>query len=154
MASNPNGHKFPFIGNGHRFESQKQIVNGREILEIMGLNPGDNFEILRKIKGEEYEPVELTEEKNLGIDSPQHFEVTPVKQLTIALDDDERCPVPNCFMTPVQILALKKMSKDEFYLKQILGHKTESYKEDENHVIAIVCGMKFSTCKKGPVTVS
>lgn len=153
MANNHSGHKYDLIINGHKFQSEKQFVTGKEILELAGLSPDDQFEILMKLSGREFEPVELDETKDLSQPGIERFEVNPIKKLTIFLDDEE-IPVPKCFMTPVEILALKGYKPEDYYLKQILGHKEITYKDDENHVIAIVCGMKFSTCKKGPTGVS
>jgi hypothetical protein len=153
MASNQHGGPYDLIINGHKFQSVKQFITGKEILELAGLSADDPFELLLKISGKEFEPVELSESKDLDEPGIERFEVNPVKPLTIELDDDE-VPVPKCFMTPVEILGLKDLDKDKFYLKQILGHKEINYKDDENHIIAIKCGMKFSSCKKGPTGVS
>jgi hypothetical protein len=153
MASNPHGRKFDLIINGHKFEWPDQFITGKQIIELAGLSPDDPLEVLMKLEGKEFEPVELAEKKDLNEPGIEKFEINPVKKLIILLDDEE-IAVPKCFMTPVEILALKNYKPEDYYLKQILGNKEITYKNDENHVIAIKCGMKFSTCKKGATGVS
>lgn len=153
MASNPHDRKYDLIINGHKFNTAERFVTGNQILELAGLSPEDNYEILKKITGKEFEPVELTEKVDLDDPGTEWFEVNPVKPLTIELDD-EKLPVPKPFMTPVEILALKGYKPEDYYLKQILKNKEINYKNDEQHLVAIVCGMKFSSCKKGPTGVS
>ncbi len=144
---------YDLIVNGHKFQTPDRFVTGKDVLVIAGFAPGHPFEIFMKLKGNEFEPVELNEKKDLKEGGIEQFEVKQIEPLTIEIDDDDYT-VPECFMTPVQILALKKFKLEAYYLKQILAHKEITYKNDEQHVIAIHCGMKFSTCKKGPVTVS
>jgi len=153
MASNAHDRMYDLIINDHKFQTPHRFITGRDILELAGLDPNHSFEILMKIAGKEFEPVELTEKKDLQEQGIERFEVKPVKPLTIELDT-QTFPVPKCFMTPVEILALKNYKPEEYYLKQILDHREITYKNDEQHVIAIVCGMKFSSCKRGPTPVS
>jgi Multiubiquitin len=153
MESHEHDRKFGLTINGHEFKSPNQFITGKEILVLAGLDPEHGFEILMKLTGKEYEPVELDESKDLNHPGIENFEVKPIHKLTIWLDDEE-IPVPKCFLTPVEILALGDKKPEQYYLKQILEHREINYKEDEHHLIAIVCKMKFSTCKKGPVGVS
>ena len=57
-------------------------------------------------------------------------------------------------MTPNEILTAAGKNANGFYLKQIRGHKEVSYKNDREHKIAIKNGLKFSSCKLEPTTVS
>lgn len=154
MASNHSGvPPFEVRINGNVFFSPEQFITGREILKLAGLEPAEHYEILMKLTGQEFEPVELDEKKNLGHTGIETFEARLVHQLTIFLDD-EPFKVFDCFMTPVEILALDKKKPEHYYLKQILGHREITYKEDELHKIAMKDNMRFSSCKKGPTPVS
>jgi hypothetical protein len=153
MENNGRDLYYDLIVNGHKFQTPDRFVTGKDVLVIAGFSPDHPFEILMKLHGNEFEPVELNEKKDLKEGGIEQFEVKQVEPLTIDIDDDTYT-VPECFMTPVQILDLKKYKPEAYYLKQILAHKEITYKDDEQHVIAIHCGMKFSTCKKASTPVS
>lgn len=157
MASNDPGGKnpsqFEIKINGKSFFTKDQFLSGKELLELAELTPTDNYEILLKLTGKEYEPVELNEKVDLNQPSIETFEVSPKHELTIFLDD-EPYKVSKCFMTPVEILDLDNKKPQQYYLKLILGHKEVTYKNDEHHKIGIVDNMKFCSCKKDPTGVS
>ena len=46
QQSNLNGHKYDLIINGHKFQTDSRFITGKEILELTGLLPADDFEIL------------------------------------------------------------------------------------------------------------
>jgi len=139
--------------NGKKFEVAATSITGKEVLAIAGLEPATDFELLLKITDRELEPVELTEVVDLTREGIETFWAKPYKELTIFVDD-EPIIVRECFLTPVQILGLVNKSPESFYLKQILGHKEITYKNDQDHLIAMRNHLKFSTCKREPTPVS
>lgn len=139
--------------NGKHFSWSKPGINGQELLDLTGLSPASHYELFFQVKDGLLEPVELTEEKQLKPNVPEIFEIRPSHEIKIELDD-EGFPVFKCFMTPVEILDLLKLKASEYYLKKIECHDEISYKDDENHMIPMTDKSKFSSCKRGPTTVS
>lgn len=147
--------KFIFKVNRQKFESVNAIITGKEILEIASLLPVEDYELLLLIKVNEkgFEPVQLDEKIDLKGAGIEGFFAKPYKKLIIYVDD-EPLEVDECFMTPNEILTTAGKDANGFYLKQISGHKEVSYKNDREHKIAIKNGLKFSSCKLEPTTVS
>jgi hypothetical protein len=139
--------------NGKKIECDKPEVTGREVLALAELEPAEDFELLLKITNRELEPVELSETVDLRKEGIETFWARPFKDLEIFVDD-EPVTVSECFLTPTQILEKVHKSPESFYLKQILGHREITYKNDPDHLIAIKNHLKFSTCKKEPTPVS
>ena len=155
MASNHEGKPGPYtlVINGKPYQSAERFLTGKEILELAGLRPPKDYQLLMRLHGREYEPVELDEKKDLKEGGIEEFEASFSRNFKIFVDD-EPYHVHQCFMTPVEILALRKLSPDGYYVKQVDGHKSITYKEDMEHRIPILDCMVFSTCKKAPTPVS
>ena len=145
--------KFIFKVNRQKFESVNAIITGKEILEIASLLPVEDYELLIKVNEKGFEPVQLDEKIDLKGAGIEGFFAKPYKKLIIYVDD-EPVEVDECFMTPNEILTVTGKEANGFYLKQISGHKEVSYKNDREHKIAIKNGLKFSSCKLEPTTVS
>ena len=145
--------KFIFRVNRQKFESVNAIITGKEILENANLLPVEDYELLIKVNEKGFEPVQLDEEIDLKGAGIEGFFAKPYKKLIIYVDD-EPVEFDECFMTPNEILTAAGKNANGFYLKQISGHKEVSYKNDREHKIAIKSGLKFSSCKLEPTTVS
>jgi len=139
--------------NGKLYTTPEKIITGAEALALAGLEPADHYELLLKLTEREFEPVELEEKVELEHGNVKVFEARLAHEATIFLDD-EPYPVFECFRTPVQILALDRKKPEDYYLKQILGHRDITYKDDMHHEIAMKNHLRFSSCKKGPTPVS
>lgn len=145
--------KFIFKVNRQKFESVNAIITGKEILKIASLLPVGDYELLIKVNEKGFEPVQVDEEIDLKGAGIEGFFAKPYKKLIIYVDD-ESVEVDECFMTPNEILTAAGKDANGFYLKQISGHKEVSYKNDREHKVAIKNGLKFSSCKLEPTTVS
>lgn len=145
--------KFIFRVNRQKFESVNAIITGKEILEKADLLPVEDYELLIKVNEKGFEPVQLDEKIDLKGAGIEGFFAKPYKKLIIYVDD-EPVEVDECFLTPNEILTASGKNASGFYLKQISGHREISYKNDREHKVAIKNGLKFSSCKLEPTTVS
>ena len=145
--------KFIFRVNRQKFESVNAIITGKEILEKADLLPVEDYELLIKVNEKGFEPVQLDEKIDLKGAGIEGFFAKPYRKLIIYVDD-EPIEVDECFMTPNEILTASGKDANGFYLKQISGHREVSYKNDREHKVAIKNGLKFSSCKLEPTTVS
>lgn len=154
MASNHGEQsQFKLVINEKLYHSAERYLTGKEILALAGLRPPGDYQLLMKLKGREYEPVEENERKDLEEEGIEQFEASLSRDFKIYVDD-EPFHVHKCFMTPVEILALRGFKPDGYYLKQADGHKSITYKDDMEHRIPMLDCMVFSTCKKAPTPVS
>ena len=144
---------FKFRINGQTFESIVNVLTGKQILEISGLEPPQEFELLLKLQKQEFEPVQLDEMIDLDRHGIEMFSAKPYKNIKFFVDD-EPIHTKECFLTPAEILRLVSKDPKEYYLKQILGHKEITYKNDEDHILAMKSNLKFTTCKREGATVS
>lgn len=144
---------FELTINGKLFKSSKPVIDGEEILNLIGLQHSSDYEVLMKLTDCEFEPIELKEEvylKNKGIEA---FLVKPYHSVSIEVDD-EKYLITEVLMTPKEIMTLAGLEPLKHYLKQIIGHTDITYKNDPDHIIGIVDCMKFSSCKITSTTVS
>ena len=145
--------KFIFKVNRQKFESVNAIITGKEVLGIASLLPVEDYELLIKVWQKSLQSQHLLNQFFHLIELVRNLFHLPYKKLLIYVDD-EPVEVDECFMTPNEILTAAGKNANGFYLKQISGHKEVSYKNDREHKVAIKNGLKFSSCKLEPTTVS
>lgn len=139
--------------NGKLFSTEKEIINGAVILDLIGLRHSTDYEILMKLTDHEYEPIGLQEDVDLLKPGIESFSVKPYQHINIEVDDEEY-PVTEVLMTPEEIMVLAGLDPTKHYLKQIIGHTDITYKNDPKHIIGIIDNMKFSSCRIANTTVS
>lgn len=144
---------YTFKINNKKYESADSKINGSQILTIAGLQPETDYELLIKVNEKGFEPVELTEVIDLESPGIEGFTASLYEHIIIYVDD-EPIKVEECIMTPTEILIADGKKPEGYYLKQIVGHKEIGYKNDREHKIAIKNGLRFTTCKLEPATVS
>lgn len=142
-----------FKVNGKNFSSNEGTISGRQILEMAGFLPVDDFSLTVKFEDRDFEPVQLQESVDLTAQGIEMFKVKPKKELKFEVDD-EKYSTTETELTPVEILNKAGLKSEQYYLKQILGHQEISYKEKEAELISMLHNPKFISCKKGPATVS
>jgi hypothetical protein len=146
--------QFEIKVNGRNYDWPNSLINGNQVLMVVGLQPAADYEILIKLTNKELEPVGLDESIDLTKPGIEAFLVKYYHEFTILIDD-EQYKTHEVFMTPRQILeTLVKVDPNKFYLKQILGHKEITYKNDMDHEIAMKNHLRFSTCKIDSTPVS
>ncbi len=126
----------PFIAN-------KAINTGRELLEIAGLKPVENYELLYRINEGGYTPIQLEEKINLDKVGVEGFKAKPYKTIIVNIDDKEY-QVDEIFMTPLELLDVAKIDSDSHYLIEVRNDGDEiTYRKDPEHKITISESSKF-----------
>lgn len=144
---------FFFKVRSRRFESPTQLVTGEQVLEIANLIPPDDYELYLRLQGREFEPVQLSETIDLGDPGIEQFSIRRRTEIPYYLDG-ELFSSYECFITPEEILNANGYTPEKFYLKEIVGHKEISFKNDLDHLISLRPNAKFITCKMSPTPVS
>lgn len=133
--------------------SEKRMVSGQEILKIAGFEQAEEFDLYKKIKGREYEPIQLDEIVDLEEPGIEKFKASPRKNIVFRVDDEDYS-TNELELTPIDIFKIIGLDPSKFYLKQIDGHIDINYKNDETKCIVMLGHLKFITCKREPATVS
>jgi multiubiquitin len=139
--------------NNQMLSTDNQFVSGSEILELVGFEPVENFDLFKRIEGREFEPIQLDEKVDLGEPGIERFRAAPKKTISFSVDD-EKYKTDEIDLNPVDIFNIIGLDSSKFYLKQIKGHMEISYKNDEHKEIRMLGHLKFITCKNEPTTVS
>jgi hypothetical protein len=144
---------YKFNVNNKVLTSEKNLINGREILEKAGFTPVGQFDLYKKLQGHEFEPIQEEEQVDLAEPGIEMFKVIYRESLTFIVDD-ESYPTSETALTPLEIFQIIKKSPTSYYLKQILEHMEINYKNDETKSIDMLGNLLFITCKREPTTVS
>lgn len=142
-----------FEVNNLQLTSENKIITGTQILEIAGFMPVVDFDLYKKIKGQEYEPIQYDENVDLEEPGIEKFKVSRRAKLTFYVDDEEYTTM-ELALTPIDIFKIIDQKPTEYYLKQIIGNMEITYKNDETKSIDMIGELKFITCKREPTTVS
>lgn len=138
--------EYTFKINAKRFETSDPIINGHQILELAGLEPTEDFELLQRINEKGFEPVQLDEEVDLREVGIEGFRAKPYKYLPIVIDG-KTIKVEECFMTPLEILELAEKGAQDYFLKEIRNGDIEvGYREDLDHKVGLNRKSVFVTC--------
>ncbi|WP_159076451.1 multiubiquitin domain-containing protein [Flagellimonas amoyensis] len=138
--------KFIFKLNNSTFETENSIIKGSEILSLAGLGPVEDYELLQKINEKGFEPIQLEEEVDLREVGIEGFRAKPYRKIPIIVDG-ETYEVEECFMTPLEIMALVNRDEREFFLKEIRNGDVEvGYREDLEHKVGLSRKSVFQTC--------
>lgn len=138
-------HTFNISVSGKTLNSPKQLLTGKEILELACLTPVENYELLLETNRKGYEPIQLTETVDLSDPGIEHFIAKLYKSIKIFIDDVEYS-VDECNSTPTKLLELAGYNNTSYYLTQIKNGGIEiGYKEqnDAEHKISLKDGSKF-----------
>lgn len=76
----PHCRGYRFKVNGEAFEVHRQYVTGKEVLEIAGLTPPDNYTLRVKVAGQRPRKVPLDEKINLRTPGIEKFKALPRDQ--------------------------------------------------------------------------
>ena len=144
---------YQFKVNNQVLSSDDRIISGTEILELADFVPIEDFDLYKKIKGHEFEPIQYDEDVDLDEPGIERFRVTHRKTINFSVDDEEYA-TNEVVLTPIEIFQIIGLNSSAFYLKQIKGHMEITYKNDEHKHIDMLGHLKFITCKNEPTTVS
>lgn len=137
----------------NQFESDKPKMSGRRLLEIMGLNPAEEYELFIKVDKREFEPVQPDEIIDLTQPGIEIFRVRRRFEVSYEFDDEVVASY-ECFVTPSQLLKKNGYNPQKFYLKKIEGNREINYKNDPEHHISLRNGDKFISFKKSATPVA
>ncbi|NJB82051.1 multiubiquitin domain-containing protein [Wenyingzhuangia aestuarii] len=131
--------------NRTTLNSPKQLLTGKEILELACLTPVESYELLLETNRKGYEPIQLTETVDLSDPGIEHFVAKLYNSINIFIDDVEYS-VDECNSTPTKLLELAGYNNTNYYLTQIKNGDIEiGYKEqnDADHKISLKNGSRF-----------
>jgi hypothetical protein len=138
-------YSFKVSVNGKTVNSPKQLLTGKELLELACLIPIEDYELLLETNRKGYEPIQLTETVDLSDPGIEHFTAKLYKSIKIFIDDIEYS-VDECNSTPIKLLELAGYNNSTHYLTQIQKGDVEiGYKEqnDAEHKINLRENAKF-----------
>jgi len=141
------------IINHEEITFENAIVSGNEILDTVECVPVEDFDLLKKIKGKEFEPIQYDEKVDLSDPGIEKFIVLPRKKLIFFVDDEEYS-TEEIDLTPVDILKIVGLDAKVYYVKQLNKHIEITYKEDEHKRVRMIKCPKFITIRNEPTTVS
>lgn len=136
---------FKFKINKSTLSSAKSILCGKEVLELAGYTPVEDYELLLKTNLKGYEPIQLDEEVDLTTPGIEYFSAKLYKTISIEIDGVS-FELDYCNTTPNELLVLASYNPSDYYLIQIKNGGVEiGYKElnDANHKIQLSNGSKF-----------
>jgi hypothetical protein len=137
--------KYSIKVNRETIISKKQNLTGQEILEIAGLTPIEDYELLLKTNEKGYEPIQLTETVDLTLPGLENFSAKLYKTINIFIED-VKYELDEYYSTPNDLLKLAGYNNKSYFLTQIKNRGVEiGYKEnnDANHKIQLKNGAKF-----------
>lgn len=135
-----------FLLNGHRYETVKNVLTGKEILEIANLTPVEEFELLLKMQRKDFAYIRPDESVDLAEPGIEHFQAKRLKAIRYEVNDVAQETVES-ELTVREILTNANFSTAEYFLKELRGGNEISYENDLDVKIRIRQGMKFLAFK-------
>jgi hypothetical protein len=135
-----------YLLNGHKYETTKTVLTGKEILEIADLTPVEEFELLLKMQRKDFAYIRPDETVDLGQPGIEHFQAKRLKAIRYEVNDVTQETVES-ELTVREILTNADFSTAEYFLKELRGGNEISYENDLEVKIRIRQGMKFLACK-------
>lgn len=134
----------------------KQFVTGREILEKAGIKPAECHWLYQKLKGCDFEKIDLDEKVNLAKGGIEHFVVKPTEVFHYFVDGEPET-TDRKELTPNQILEQAGITpvKDYYLVRVNVDGSQHSYKDTPEVPIKMTCpAVKFVSVFRGEMPVS
>ncbi len=147
----PVGKKYKVKIGGHDFIFEHQVVTGRELLEKAGITPIECFWLYQKLKGCDFEKIDLTEKVDLAKGGIEHFVVKPIEVFNYFVDSESET-TDQKELTPNQMLEVAGlMPVSDYYLVRINADGSQaSFKDSPNTPLKMVCpAVKFISAFRG-----
>lgn len=152
----PVGKKYKVKIDEDYYIFEHHIVTGKEILEKACKTPVECHSLYQKLKGCDFEKININEKVDLAKIGIEHFVVKPPEVFYYTVDDEPETTEEQV-LTPNQILELAGLTPASDYyivLKNENGTDT-SYKGKPEEQIKMRCpGLKFISIFNGEMTVS
>jgi hypothetical protein len=152
----PHGRRYRVRIGGDHFIFDQNLVTGREILEKAGKVPVECYSLYQKLKGCDFEKIDLAENVDLSKPGIEHFVVKPPEVFHYTVDGEPET-TDQKVLTPDQILELAGITPvTDYYLVQIKADGTQiSYKDRPDARIQMECpAMRFVSAFRGETPVS
>lgn len=133
--------------NGRQYTSQKKVLNGSEILGSAELSPADDYELLQKLAGKEFEFVRPDEEVDLSLAGLEKFRARHKKEVEYSVNGEVQSTT-ECDLTVTEILEAAGFNNETHFLKEVRGNAEISYEDDPEVSIRIRNKMQFLACKR------
>lgn len=124
---------YKFTFNEEKFISYKKIVSGKEIFFLAGIKETNCFVLYQKLKGHDFEKIDLDEDVDLSIPGIESF-ITKDSETFVYTLDGEHEMTDKKALTPKQVLEFGAVDSKEFYLVQTFedgSEKDYAYSYDE-----------------------
>lgn len=134
----------------------KQHVTGEEILKKAGIEAVTCFWLYRKLKGCDFEKIDLQERVNLAEPGIEHFIVKPTEVFHYFLDGEPET-TDQKELTPNQILTLGGVApvKDYYLVRINADGSQEKFDKSPDTPLKMVCpAVKFVSVFRGETPVS
>lgn len=151
----PKGKRYQVKVDEKTIVFDKEKVSGQELLAAAGKTPVECFSLYQKLKGCDFEKIDLTEVVDLTKPGLEQFITKPPEVFYYDLDDEpETTDLKE--MTPNQILKAGGVDSKTHYLVQVNADGSQvSYKDKGDHPIKMKCPRtKFISVLNGPTPVS
>lgn len=155
--------KKPPIGKKYRvkigdkfFVFDQHLVTGKELLEKAGSVPVECHTLYQKLKGCDFEKINLTEKVDLSKPGIEHFVVKPPEVFHYAVDGEPET-TDEKKLTPLQILEAAGVDPvADYYLVLVNDDGSQvSYRDKPNDPIELRCpGQKFISVYKSATEVA
>lgn len=152
----PHGKKYKVKVGDHYFIFDHHIVTGKEILEKAGIAPVECYWLYQKLKGCDFEKIDLAEPVDLAQGGIEQFVVRPTEVFHYFVDGEpETTDLKE--MTPNQILENAGITpvKDYYLVRINPDGSQDSFKDTPDKSIKMVCpAVKFVSAFRGETPVS
>lgn len=152
----PHGKKYKVKVGDHYFIFDHHIVTGKEILEKAGISPVECYWLYQKLKGCDFEKIDLTEPVDLAQGGIEQFVVRPTEVFHYFVDGEPET-TDQKEMTPNQILENAGITpvKDYYLVRINPDGSQDSFKDTPDKPIKMVCpAVKFVSAFRGETPVS
>ena len=134
----------------------KQFVSGREVLEVGGITHLECYWLYQRLKGCDFERIQLAETINLAKPGIEKFIIKPSEVFHYYVDNEPET-TDKSKLTPIQILEAAGITptKDYYLVKLNSDGSQESFKNRPNIPIKMACpALKFISVFNGETPVS
>lgn len=152
----PHGKHYNVKVNGKHYVFDKQVVSGQDILQVAGFCPVECYWVYQKLKGCDFEKIDLTEQVDLAQPGIEEFTVKPTEVFHYFMDDEPET-TDQKQLTPNQILQAAGITPvSDYYLVRLnVDGSQTSFKDNAEQPIQMVCpAVKFVSAFRGETGVS
>lgn len=152
----PHGKQYKVKINDTHYVFEQEVEFGKEILQKAGFLPVECYWLYQKLKGCDFEKIDLNEKVDLAKPGIEQFVVKPTEVFNYFVDDEPET-TDQKELTPNQILEAAGLTPvSDYYLVRLNADGTQtSFKDSPTTPIKMVCpAVKFVSAFRGETGVS